>query len=68
MPDKISINDLPESLQKQIKKENGFSTKTYPFSKDNVRTYSLAIMNVIKGLTPSQRKRVLIHSMKVNEV
>ena len=38
------------------------------FLMDEVRSHSIAVLSVLKGLTQEQRKRVLSHAMKVNEV
>jgi hypothetical protein len=65
---KIPISELPVELQNQIKKENGVSTRNYTMSKDDVRSHSIAVLGVIKMLTKQQRKRVLNHALKVNDV
>lgn len=65
---KIPISELPVELQNQIKKENGVSTRNYTMSKDDVRSYSIAVLGVIKSLTKKQRIRVLNHALKVNDV
>ena len=38
------------------------------FLMDEVRSNSIAILSILKGLTQEQRKRVLNHALKVNEV
>ena len=65
---KLTINDLPKEVRDKIKKENGISTKKYPLTKNDIRCYSISVLNVIKGLTKNQRQRVLKHSLKVNEI
>ena len=65
---KIPISELPVELQNQIKKENGVSTSNYTISKDDFRSYSIAVLGVIKSLTKKQRIRVLNHALKVNDV
>lgn len=68
MTDKLTLNDLPKDLQKQVKKENGISTKHYALTKNDIRTYSISVLNIIRNLKPSERKRVLQQATKLNEI
>ena len=43
-------------------------TSKRTFLMDEVRSHSIAILSILKGLTQEQRKRVLNHALKVNEV
>ena len=65
---RIPISELPLELQNQIKRDNGVSTRNYTMSKDDVRSYSIAVLGTIKSLTKKQRIRVLNHALKVNDV
>ena len=65
---RIPISELSVELQNQIKKENGIPTRNYTMSKDDVRSYSIAVLGTIKSLTKKQRIRVLNHALKVNDV
>ena len=65
---RIPISELSVELQNQIKKENGIPTRNYTMSKDDVRSYSIAVLGAIKSLTKKQRIRVLNHALKVNDV
>lgn len=38
------------------------------FTKETVRREAITVLNTIKHLTVDQRKRVLLHALKVNEV
>ena len=64
----INVTELPNSLQKKVKKQNGISTKQYLVTKENIRTHSIAVLNVIKDLTQSQRTRVLKQATKMNKI
>jgi len=64
----IDVNDLPDNLRKEILRENGISTKGYTFSMEDVRRASIGVLAVVKHLDKGQRKRVLHHALKVNEV
>ena len=48
---RIPISELPLELQNQIKRDNGVSTRNYTMSKDDVRSYSIAVLGAIKSLT-----------------
>ena len=43
-------------------------TSKRTFLMDEVRSNSIAVLSILKGLTQEQRKRVLNHALKVNEV
>lgn len=42
-------------------------TRTVTFTKNDVRSYSFKVMNVIANLSPSERKRVLTECLRLNE-
>jgi len=42
--------------------------RTTKFTKEQVRSNSMRVLNVIAGLTQSERARVLAHAIKLNEV
>ena len=66
---KLSIDDLPPELQKGLRKRLGIpSERTVKFTMEDVRSYALGVLAVIKGLTQSQRERVLNQSIKINKV
>ena len=51
----------------QWKKANRKPRET-KFSKEQVRSNSMRVLNVIANLTQRQRERVLNHSLKLNEL
>tara|TARA_R100000329_G_scaffold92074_1_gene76886 strand:+ start:359 stop:562 length:204 start_codon:yes stop_codon:yes gene_type:complete len=42
--------------------------REYTFTKDQVRTHGLNVMAVISKLSQKERRRVLQHCLKINEV
>ena len=42
--------------------------RTTKFTNEQVRSNSMRVLNVIAGLTQSERARVLAHAIKLNEV
>jgi len=69
MATKVRIEDLPQEFQKGLRKRLGIpSERTVKFTMEDVRSYALGVMAVLKGLTQSQRERVLNHSIKINKV
>ncbi|QDP59685.1 MAG: hypothetical protein Unbinned2990contig1001_5 [Prokaryotic dsDNA virus sp.] len=64
----MNINDLPIDLQKQLKKENGISSRNQNLSKDDIRSYAIASLNQLKGIKKSEMIRVLNLAKKMLEV
>ncbi len=68
----MNINDLhPETLAKL--KEQGLGKelakpREYKFTKDQVRTNAHNVMAVVSKLSQTERRRVLEHCLKINEV
>ena len=65
---KITIDDLPAMLSKQLKKENNISTRNQALTKNDIRTYYISVMNILKNITPSERERVLNQALKLNKI
>ena len=65
----MNISELdPETLARlglthEIKKE-----RKYTFNKDHVRSHSMTVMGCISKLSQSERKRVLQHCLKINDI
>ena len=64
----MNINDLPIDLQKQLKKENGISSRNQNLSKDDIRSYAIASLNQLEGIKKSEMIRVLNLAKKMLEV
>lgn len=70
MPDPISIHELPPAARKAVNASLGRSRSPArrSFPADRVRTYALRAMATLAELTQDQRRRVLRHALKINEV
>jgi len=55
-------------LTPEIRKLLGLPTNNRRFTKDDVRGYAMRCLAPLAGLTQQQRKRVLEHALKVNQV
>jgi hypothetical protein len=65
----VNLSDLPPSVQAKLAKDKGIKKpRESAFSKEDVRRYALEVLNVIRHLKVDQRRRVLDHARKVNEV
>tara|TARA_Y100001963_G_scaffold92122_1_gene126863 strand:- start:742 stop:963 length:222 start_codon:yes stop_codon:yes gene_type:complete len=68
----IVLDDCSPEVQEQLRKAAGIDlpkkTRTTTFPLDRVRSESIKVLAVIANLTPDQRKRVLCHAQKMNEV
>lgn len=62
---KLSLEDLPAAARKRLGIRK---PRTSQFSKDTVRTHALKVLAEIASLTQDQRRRVLEHAVKVNNV
>lgn len=58
----------PSDLTPEVRKILGLPSNSRRFNKDGVRGYALRCLAVLAGLTQSQRKRVLEHAIKLNQV
>jgi hypothetical protein len=61
----LTLDDLPAAARKRLGVKR---PRTSQFSKDAVRTHALKILAEIASLTQDQRRRVLEHAVKVNDV
>ena len=61
MADAETLSKL--GLDKELSKP-----REYTFTKDQVRTHGLNVMAVISKLSQKERRRVLQHCLKINEV
>ena len=65
----MNINDLnPETIAKLGLQKEVSKPREYKFTKDMVRSNSLNVMAVISKLSQAERRRVLEHCLKINEV
>tara|TARA_R100001463_G_scaffold81434_2_gene135961 strand:- start:271 stop:477 length:207 start_codon:yes stop_codon:yes gene_type:complete len=65
----MNINDLnPETIAKLGLQKEAAKPREYKFTKDMVRSNSLNVMAVISKLSQMERRRVLEHCLKINEV
>jgi hypothetical protein len=63
----LNVNDLnPETLEKLglVQKEK----RNYTFTAEDVKRYAFRVMAVLDKLDKSERKRVLAHCAKLNDV
>ncbi len=65
---KLTLDDLPADVVDKLKKDNGISTRKITITKEEIRTHSISVLNVIKNLTKRQRDRILKHALKQNKV
>ncbi len=63
--EKLTINDLPKALAREILKQNGEPTRKHNLTKDEVRGFAVSVLNQVKGLKKSDVKRVLAYSRKM---
>lgn len=65
----IPITELdPELLAKLGLSKEVVKPREYKFTKDQVRSNSMNVMAVISKLSQNERRRVLEHCIKLNEV
>ena len=64
----VKTTELPAEVRKQIEKQLGIPSRRHAFTKQHVRRHAIEVLNVIKALSQDQRKRVLTHALKLNEV
>ena len=65
----MNINELnPETIAKLGLQKEAAKPREYKFTKDMVRSNSLNVMAVISKLSQMERRRVLEHCLKINEV
>lgn len=61
----INVEDLPPDVRKKL----GLTIpRRRGLSKNDVRSYALRVLVAVAGLSPSERRRVLQHALKVNEL
>jgi len=64
----ISIDDLPPEVRKLLAAKGVRKPRTQSMSINEVRTAAIRILAVVADLTPNERKRVIAHAAKLNEV
>ena len=65
----MNIKDLnPETLAKLGLDKELAKPREYKFTKDHVRTNAHNVMAVVSKLSQNERRRVLEHCLKINEV
>lgn len=65
----MNIKDLhPETLAKLGLQQEVAKPREYKFTKEQVRSNALNVMAVISKLSQSERKRVLDHCHKLNDI
>lgn len=62
---KLTLDDLPVATRKRLGVKRPRQSQ---FSKDAVRQHALRVLAEIATLTQDQRRRVLEHARKVNDV
>jgi hypothetical protein len=63
----INLADIPPGVRKRMNLPKLPRQRT-GMAKDAVRTAAIRVMAVVADLTPAERKRVLAHALKLNEV
>lgn len=68
----LSASELTPSVRKRLAELRGTKTlrvrKTATLSKDRIRGHALRVLAVIADLTQAERRRVLAHAARVNEL
>lgn len=65
MPAILRTADLPPELLKQL----GITLpRRHSFTKQHVRSHALRVLSTIAGLSQHERRRVLEHALKVNQL
>lgn len=66
----IALDDLPPEVRKQLEKRTGKKLRAprQQWPMDEVRRYAIRVLTVVADLTPSQRRRVLAHAGRMNDV
>jgi len=65
----LRLSDLdPEMITKLGLEKEVAKPREYKFTKDQVRTNALNVMSVVSKLSQSERRRVLEHCLKLNDV
>jgi hypothetical protein len=66
----VALADLPDDVRKQLEKKTGRKIrgprKQWPV--DEVRRYTIRCLTPLADLTQGQRRRVLAHAAKLNDV
>jgi hypothetical protein len=62
---KLTLDDLSPAVRRKLGVKR---PRVSTFSKDAVRTNALKVLAEIANLTQDQRRRVLAHAVKVNDV
>lgn len=65
---KLTLDDLPSAVQRQLRQNGVRKPRQQQFSKDAVRQHALRVLAEISTLTQDQRRRVLEHAARVNNV
>lgn len=66
MAGQINLADIPLETRKKLGLKK--PRRAPSLSKHEIRTLAFRVMNVIADLTPTERRRVLAHALKLNEV
>lgn len=64
----LSIDDLPPAMRKALRQQGVKKPRRVTMSKDQVRTAAFRVLAVVAELSPAERRRVLSHAVKLNEV
>lgn len=64
----VNVKDLPAETRKRLGLRKPRETKTPRLKLDEVRREAIGVLNQIRHLSADQRRRVLEHALKVNEV
>jgi hypothetical protein len=62
----VHVDDLPPEARKRLGVRR--SRRQQTFKREQLRSEALGVLAVLKHLTADQRRRVLEHAIKVNEV
>jgi len=66
MSARIDLADIPPDVRKKLNLPTPRRARS--LSKNEVRSYAIRVLYVIADLSPSERRRVLSHAVKVNDV
>lgn len=61
----IALADLPPAVRKKL---NIRTPRRQSMTKDEIRTAAIRVLAVVADLSPAERRRVLAHAAKINDV